>query len=106
MSHVELLAVQDCFLIEGRGVVAIPDFAVPPGWKDRTDTVVVVKPDGQQYQASIRFSMSHFRRLDAKASGWRVVALLLNAKKEDLPEGSKILVSQEVRDAIFPHNEG
>ena len=106
MNHVELLTVQDCFLIEGRGVVVIPDFPVPHGWKDRTDTVVVVKPDGQQHQASIRFSMSHFRMLDPKASGWRVVALLLNGKKEDLPQGSKILVSQEVRDAILPHNEG
>jgi translation elongation factor EF-Tu-like GTPase len=106
MNHVELLTVQDCFLIEGRGVVVTPDFPVHHGWKDRTDTVLVVKPDGQQHQASIRFSMSHFRMLDPKASGWRVVALLLKGKKEDLPEGSKILVSQEVRDAILAHNEG
>jgi hypothetical protein len=105
MNHFELLTVQDCFLIEGRGVVVIPDFPVPHGWNDRTDTVVVVTPDGQQHQASIRFSMSHFRMLDPKASRWRVVALLLNGKKEDLPQGSKILVSQVVRDAILPHNE-
>jgi hypothetical protein len=104
MSRVELLTIKDCFLIEGRGVVVIPDFSVPDGWKDRTDTVAVTKPDGQQYQATAQFNMSHFRMLDPKASGWRVVMLLPNGKKEDLPVGSKILVSQEIRDAILPHN--
>src|SRR5438309_11358347 len=107
MSSVELLTVEDCFLIEGRGVVVIPDFSVPDGWKDRTDTVVVMKPDGHRYDATARFSMSHFRMLDPKApidKRWRVVVLLLDRKKEDLPVGSKIIVSQEVRDAILPHN--
>jgi hypothetical protein len=104
MSRVELLAVEDCFLIEGRGVVVIPDFSVPDGWKNRTDTVVVTKPDGQQYQATAQFSMSHFRMLDPKASRWRVIVLLLNGRKEDLPVGSRILVSPEVRDAILPDN--
>lgn len=103
MSSVELLTIEDCFLIEGRGVVVIPDFSVPDGWKDRTDTVVVTKPDGQRYDATARFSMSHLRMLDPKApidKRWRVVVLLLNGKKDELPVGSKILVSQEVRDAI------
>jgi hypothetical protein len=30
--------------------------------------------------------------------------MLLNGKKEELPVGSKILVSQEIRDALLPHN--
>jgi hypothetical protein len=107
MSRVELLTIEDLFLIEGRGVVVIPDFSVPDGWKDRTDTVVVTKPDGQQYEATAQFSMSHFRMLDPKTSidkRWRVVVMLLNGKKEELPVGSKILVSQEIRDALLPHN--
>jgi hypothetical protein len=105
MSRVELLTVEDRFLIEGRGVVVIPDFSVPDGWKDRTDTVVVIKPNGQQYEATAQFSMSHFRPLDPKAAvdkRWRVIVLLLNGKKEELPAGSKIWVSQEIRDAILP----
>ena len=107
MSRVELLTIEDRFLIEGRGVVVIPDFSVPDGWRDRTDTVAVTKPDGQQYEATAQFSMSHFRPLDPKASldkRWRVVVLLLNGKKEELPVGSKILVSEDIRDAILPHN--
>jgi hypothetical protein len=108
MSRVELLTIEDRFTIEGRGVVVIPDFSVPHGWKDRTATVVVTKPDGEQQEAEAQFSMSHFRPLDPKAplhKRWRVVVLLLGGKKEDLPVGSKILVSQEVRDAILPPNE-
>ncbi len=107
MNYVELLSVEDCFLIEGRGVVVIPDFSVPDGWRDRTDTVTVTKPDGQQYEATAQFSMSHYRLLDPKASidkRWRVVTLLLNRKTEDLPVGSKIFVSQQVRDAILPNS--
>jgi hypothetical protein len=107
MSRVELLAVQDCFLIEGRGVVVIPDFSVPNGWKDRAETVAVTKPDGQMYEAAAQFSMSHFRLLDRTASldrSWRIIVLLLDRKKDDLPVGSKIAVSQETRDAILPHN--
>ena len=107
MNRVELLTVEDCFLIEGRGVVVIPDFSVPPGWRDRTDTVTVTKPDGQQYEAMAQFSMSLYRFLDRKADidkVYRVVALLRDRKKEDLPVGSKILVSPEVRDAMLPHN--
>jgi len=107
MSRIELLITEDCFLIEGRGVVVIPDFPVPHGWKDRTEAVVVTKPDGQQHEATAQFSMSHFRLLDPKApieKRWRIVVLLLGWKKEDLPVGCKILVSQEVRDAIFSHN--
>jgi hypothetical protein len=107
MNRVELLTVEDCFLIEGRGVVVIPDFSVPDGWKDRKETVAVTTPDGEQYKAVAQFSMSHFSLLDPKASidkRWRVVVLLLNRSKEELPVGSKISVSQEIKDAILPHN--
>ena len=107
MSRVELLAIEDRFLVEGRGVIIVPDFSVPPGWKDRIDTVVVTKPDGQQHEAKAQFSMSHFRPVDPKApidKRWRIVVLLLGENKEDLPVGSKILVSREIRDAILPHN--
>ena len=109
MSRVELLTVEDCFLIEGRGVIVIPDFSVPKGWKNRTETVAVAMPNGQQYEAAAQFSMSHFKLLDPTAptdKRWRVVVLLMNRNKEELPIGSKILVSQAVKDAILPNNVG
>ena len=105
MSRVELLTIEDRFQIDGWGVIVIPSFAVPDGWKDRTDTVVVTKPDGEQYEAKAQFSMAHLRALDPKApinQRWRVFGILLNGEKNDLPIGSKILVSQEVRDAVLP----
>jgi hypothetical protein len=105
MRRIELLTVEDCFLIEWRGVVVIPDFSVPEGWKDRTEVVTVVKPDGQQYEATAQIGMSHYRLLDPKApieKRWRVIVLLQSEKKENLPVGSKVLVSLEVKDAILP----
>jgi hypothetical protein len=107
MDRIELLTVEDSFQIIGRGLVVIPDFSVPNGWKDRTEKVLVVRPDGQQYEATAQFSMSHFKLLDPNASvdrRWRVALLLQDRNKKELPAGSKILVSQEIRDAILPHN--
>lgn len=109
MTHVELVelfSIEDCFLIEARGAIVIPTFSVPNGWKDRTETVTVKKPDGQRYETTAQFSMSHFRPVNPKASldeRWRVVVLFPNGKKEELPVGSKILVSREIRNAILPH---
>src|ERR1041385_1418612 len=107
MKHVELLSIEESFEIIGRGVVVIPDFPVPRGWKDRTETVVVVQPNGQHLEATALFNMSHFTFTDPNVpldKRWRVVVQLLDKKKEDLPIGSKILVSQEARDAILPSN--
>jgi hypothetical protein len=104
MSRVELLTVEDRFLIEGRGVIVIPDFPVPNGWKNRAETIAVVTPEGQQYEAAAQFSMSHFKPIDPKVpieKRWRIIVLLLDTKKEELPVGSKILVSQEAKDAIL-----
>lgn len=103
MHRVELLTVVDSFQISGRGVVVIPDFSVPDGWKDRTESVTVVKSDTQQYEATARFDMSHFNIPDPKVSidrRWRVVVVLPDRTKDDLPSGSRILVSPELKDAL------
>jgi hypothetical protein len=104
MKRVELLTVEDSFQVTGRGVVVIPDFSVPNGWKNRTEVVVVRKPDDQQYEATAQFSMTHFNISDPDVSidkRWRVVVLLPDRKKEELPIGSKILVPAKVKDAIL-----
>jgi hypothetical protein len=105
MSRMELVTVEDCFLIEGRGVAVIPDFSVPDGWKDRTETVLVTKPDGQHYKAVAQFSLTHYRLLDPKSAmdrRWRIVLLLQSKQKDDLPAGSKVFVSHEVTDLLLP----
>ena len=107
MSRIELLTVEDSFEISGPGVVVTPDFSVPDSWKNRTENVTIVKPDGVRYEATAQFSMSHIRISDAKVSSdrrWRVVLLLPDRTKDDVPVGSRILVSPEVRAAILPHN--
>ena len=104
MNAVELLTVEASFTLSEWGIVLVPDFPVPDGWKDRTETVTVVQPNGEKYDATIRLSKAHFNIPDPRVSlekRWRVVARLPNWKKE-VPVGSKILVSQEVRDAILP----
>ena len=107
MSRVELLTVADSFQLVGRGVVVVPDFSVPDGWKNRTESVMVAKPDGQEYEATAEFSVSHFNIRDPHVPidrRWRVVVVLPDRTKDELPVGSRILVSPEIRDAILPHN--
>ena len=104
MDQIELLTVEDSFEISGRGVVLIPDFSVPSGWKDRVDSVILGMPDGQQIETNARFNLSHFNLSDREApldKRWRVVVLLPDWKKGKLPVGSKLLVSAEIRHAIF-----
>jgi hypothetical protein len=45
MDLVELLTVADRFQLSS-GLVLVPDFLVPKGWKPRSETVVIVKPNG------------------------------------------------------------
>ncbi len=106
MDHVELLNVEELVEITGRGVVVIPDFPVPNGWKDRTEVVVVTKPDGEQFSTNVQFSVTHFNIADSSVSAdkrWRITVMLLDRKKVEVPVGSKILVSPEIREAIHPH---
>jgi hypothetical protein len=104
MNRVELLTVQDSFQMSGGGVVVIPDFSVPDGWRNRSESVIVATPDGQQYEAAAEFSMSHFKIPDPRVSidrRWRIVVLLTNRTKDQIPVGSRVLVSPEIRDAIL-----
>src|SRR5262245_36148282 len=105
MNLVELLTVEDSFLIKGRGVVVVPDFSVPDGWKNRTEMVVVEKPDGRRYDTTANLNMAHFNISDPGApidKRWRVVVTLPELKKEEIPIGSRIFVSETIRNAVFP----
>jgi hypothetical protein len=110
MSVVELLTVEDCFEIGDLGVVLCPDLSVPNGrWKARTDKVTVVRPDGQQFETTAEFNLSHLNISDPSVSidrRWRVILSLPGRTKGELPVGTKVLVSQEMRDALFPKNTG
>jgi len=110
MSAVESLTVEDSFEIGDLGIVLRPDLSVPNGrWKARSDMVTVIKPDGQQFETTAEFNLSHFNISDPSVSidrRWRVVLSLPGRTKGELPVGTRILVSQEMRDALFPKNTG
>src|SRR3954470_6250307 len=105
MSAVELFIVEDCFEIGSLGVVLRPDLSVPNGrWKARSDMVIVVRPDGEQFETTAEFNLSHFNFSDPTVSidqRWRVVLSLPGRTRSELPHGTRILVSQEMRDALF-----
>ncbi len=104
MDQVELLNVENSFEIRGFGVVLIPDFSVPDGWKNLDDSVTLVMPDGQHIAAKAQFNLSHFNLIDPAApldNRWRVVVRLVDWKKGKLPIGSKLLASVEVCQAIL-----
>ena len=108
MERVELLSVEERFQLSRIGLVVVPDFSVPSGrWKNFSETVVVVRPDGHEFEATAQFNMSHFNIPDLNVSvdrRWRVVVSLPDGKKEDVPIGSKILVSRETRNAVLIGN--
>jgi hypothetical protein len=102
MDHlVELLTVSDHFAME-RGLVVTPDFAPPVGWKARSEPAVVVTPDGESREMTACLEVWHFEIRDpARADKrWRLVLLFPAAGNEDVPLGSKVMVSQQLKAAV------
>jgi hypothetical protein len=112
MKGVVLLTVKDTYWIDKNSpgmLVLRPDFSVPTaGWKECTEDVVVVRPDGQELAATAKMSLSHFNISDPNASidqRWRVTVWLTDRTPEEVPVGSDVLVSLEVRDALIPSKQ-
>jgi hypothetical protein len=99
MDLVELLTVADRFQLSS-GLVLVSDFSVPKGWKPRSETVVIVKPNGESREATACLAVTHFLIRDPAASTdrqWRLVVSLPMMTKEEVPIGSKVMVSQSLR---------
>ena len=109
MTHVELLTITDRFQIGG-SVILRPDFSVPGGrWSARTESVRIVTPDGQDFETPATFSLSHFNISDPTVSidqRWRVTIMLPDKLSSDVPVGSKLFVSHEIRDELLPKPVG
>jgi hypothetical protein len=102
-KDVELLTVQDHFDMTGRGLVLLPDFDVPDGWRDRSDTVIVVTPDGERQEFLAHFSIVHFNISDPNVDSkgrWRVSVSLPTASKSTVPIGSKVLCESRLKAAL------
>ncbi len=115
MERVELFTIKDTFWLSGNGVqmlILAPDFSVPKGWEqrgwnERRESIIIVRPDGQEIEATAQINMTHYNIRDPKApldKRWRITISLMDRTKDEVPVGSKILVSQQVRDALFPPN--
>jgi hypothetical protein len=102
---VELLNVEDSLNISGRGLIIFPDFSVPNGWTNRTDSVVLVKLDGEEITTKAHFNVAHFNYSgpfdkDWIDKRWRIVVQLPDWPSGKLQVGTKLFVSAAVRDAI------
>jgi len=97
--------VPERFQLSNRLVVA-PDFSAPQGWKNRSETVTIVLPDGKHSEAKASLELAHFRIADPTASPerrWRLVVSFPTMTKEGLPKGSKVMVPKSLKAAIQSH---
>jgi hypothetical protein len=105
VERVELLTVVERFQITGVGLVLAPDFSVPEGkWRNRVEQVLVVTPQEQEFEALAQFNLTHFNILDPAAPldrRWRIMVALPAVLKEQVPVGSKVFASPEVRNAVL-----
>ncbi len=108
MERLELLTVVDRFQLS-YGLVLVPDFSVPNGgWRNCQEEVHILTPAGDEYGAIAQFNMTHFNFRDPKVPmdrRWRVVVCLQGIEKERLPVGSRLFVSEQIRNALLPNVE-
>lgn len=67
---------------------------------------MIVRPDGQEYEATAQISLSHLNvkmthRDLSMDQGWRVTILLAGLTGDDVPDDSRIYVSQEPETHYF-----
>jgi len=102
---VELLTVAEHFQLNN-GLVVVPDFSVPDGWRNRSENVTIVLPDGKRRTVKASLAAVHFRIPDPAASldkRWRLMVSFPTMTKETVPIGSKVMVPVSLRSAIqFP----
>lgn len=114
MEYVELLTVERTSWLKKAGVQMLiidPAFSLPGSWKEcgwirRTESVLVVRPNGSEIAATAVISMTRFgiRRLVPVEGRWRITMWLTDRTPQEVPKGSKVLVSSEVRTAILADN--
>ena len=104
MDQAELLVVSDSFQITGQGLVVIPDFASTTSeWRGGTEEATILRPDGTTLPARLNLFTAHFNipvptvPLEKR---WRIVPTFPDLRSDDVPVGSRILVSAAVVEAI------
>ncbi|HEY7184547.1 MAG TPA: hypothetical protein VIC84_24125 [Blastocatellia bacterium] len=103
------MQVQERFLMSGRGLTLIPDFPVSQHFKQDAieGQVLVITPNGEQKEFQANFQIWHFNFRDPGVDisrRWRIVVSLPSALKEDVPVGSRVLVTPDIKQAIGTAN--
>jgi len=106
MTSIELLKIHDYFQLPRLGLILAPDFSLPrTGWANFVSEVVVELPDGSQLTTIAKFSQTHFLIKGPSVpidKHWRVTVSLPDLTKQDIPIGSKVLVTPETAARVLP----
>jgi hypothetical protein len=108
---VELFTIEGTFWINQNGVQMLilrPIFRVPPGgWRSRTESVGIVTPDGRELSATAQISMTHLNISDPNVpieERWPITIWLTDRTKDEVPVGSRVLVSEEIKKELLPQS--
>jgi hypothetical protein len=104
MDQAELLVVSDSFQVSGQGLVVVPDFASTASeWRGGSENATIERPDGSSLVSRLNLYIAHFNIPDPAVpleNRWRIVPTFPDLGKDDVPVGSRVLVSKAVADAI------
>ena len=93
MKH--LLQVEDTFQVTGRGLIVAPDIPFSSRFTNFTDTVTIVPPNSEPFEAEANFFLTHFN-----PGGFKLHITFPSVAKESLPIGSSILASEPTHDRL------
>jgi hypothetical protein len=102
-DRVELMQVQECFALTHIGLTLVPDFPAHDKWNNFDTQVLVITPNGEQKEFQAKFQICHFNFRNPCVDisrRWRIVVSLPYASKEDVPVGSRVWVTPDIKQAI------
>jgi hypothetical protein len=105
VNYLELMKIEDTFMIKSMGLVLVPSFELPLNgkWKNITEQVIIETPGGKTLNVEAFFSVAHLNIKDPTVSAskrWPILVTLRGVEKESVPVGSKIFVSPDTKKSI------
>ncbi|MEO0804044.1 MAG: hypothetical protein AAFY57_17475 [Cyanobacteria bacterium J06642_2] len=89
-----LLEVEDTFDLSGIGLVVAPLLELPDDFRPQKLSVLLQTLDGAEKELIAQLTMPHFRYTSGE-SGFRLQIGFPGYSKDEVPVGSKILISTE-----------
>jgi hypothetical protein len=107
-TRVLLMIVEDTFWLKRPGVqmlVLHPNFPPPRQPLIQTEKVLVITPDGRELESAAEINVTHLNISDPHVpieQRWRTTMWLTDKTPDEVPAGSKVFVSPQLRGAIIP----